>query len=499
MSISLRRGLPRVAGGEPWPPADAVGPALPEPAAASVAGASVVGASVAGASVAGVGDVGAAGVATMNVALRRGLPRVAGGPAWPEADSAQVPVRAYGETALAPAAALAETAAVPAVATEAVALRRGLPRVAGGPAWPEADSAQVPVRAYREDAPAPTAAPIAEPAPEAAAEPAAKPAAATPAAAPKPVAAPKSTAPAAPAAPKKLGWLKWLVGAVVLGVVAVVVARMVLGTGWGQGFVDKHPGTQPLPDDAPVGFPAWLSWAHFFNMFLMVLIVRTGLQVRNERKPEGYWAPRWAPSKKISLTLWLHQALDVLWVINGLVFYILLFATGHWVRIVPTSWDVIPNAVSAGLQYLSLDWPLENGWVHYNALQELAYFATVFIASPLAILSGLRMSSFWSEKWTRAGKVLTAPLARKIHFPVMIYFLVFIVVHVGLVLATGFRRNMAGMFAGRGSVDPSAYATDWTGVWVFLGAVVVIAVAWFLAKPRFVAPVAGATGKVSSR
>ena len=435
----------------------------------------------------------------MNVALRRGLPRVAGGPAWPEADSAQVPVRTYRENALAPAAALAETAAEPAAALETVALRRGLPRVAGGPAWPDVDTAQVPVRAYREDAPAPTAAPIAEPAPEAAAEPAAKPAAATPAAAPKPVAAPKSTAPAAPAAPKKLGWLWWLVGAVVLGVVAVVVARMVLGTGWGQGFVDKHPGTQPLPDDAPVGFPAWLSWAHFFNMFLMVLIVRTGLQVRNERKPEGYWAPRWAPSKKISLTLWLHQALDALWVLNGLVFYILLFSTGHWVRIVPTSWDVFPNAVSAGLQYLSLEWPLENGWVHYNALQELAYFTTVFIASPLAILSGLRMSSFWSEKWTRAGKMLTAPLARKIHFPVMIYFLVFIVVHVGLVLATGFRRNMAGMFAGRGSADPSVYATDWTGVWVFLGAVAVIAVAWFLARPRFVAPVAQATGKVSSR
>ena len=442
----------------------------------------------------------------MNVALRRGLPRVAGGPAWPEADSAQVPVRTYRETALAPAAALAETAAEPAVATEAVALRRGLPRVAGGPAWPDVDTAQVPVREY-------AATPVAEPALEAAAEPVAKPAAepvaepvaetqpapAAPTTAPKPAAAPKSAAAAAPAAPKKLGWLWWLVGAVVLGVVAVVAARMVLGTGWGQGFVDKHPGTQPLPDDAPVGFPAWLSWAHFFNMFLMVLIVRTGLQVRNERKPEGYWAPRWAPSKKISLTLWLHQALDVLWVINGLVFYILLFATGHWVRIVPTSWDVFPNAVSAGLQYLSLDWPLENGWVHYNALQELAYFATVFIASPLAILSGLRMSSFWSEKWTRAGKVLTAPLARKIHFPVMIYFLVFIVVHVGLVLATGFRRNMAGMFAGRGSVDPSAYATDWTGVWVFLGTVVVIAVAWFLARPRFIAPVAGATGKVSSR
>ena len=475
MNVALRRGLPRVAGGPAWPEVDSAQVPVRAYRETALAPAAALAETAA-----------VPAVATEAVALRRGLPRVAGGPAWPEADSAQVPVRTYRENALAPAAALAETAAEPAAALETVALRRGLPRVAGGPAWPEADTAHVPVRVY-------AAAPVAEPAPEAAAEPAAKPAAATPAA------APKSTAPAAPAAPKKLGWLWWLVGAVVLGVVAVVAARMVLGTGWGQGFVDKHPGTQPLPDNAPVGFPAWLSWAHFFNMFLMVLIVRTGLQVRNERKPEGYWAPRWAPSKKISLTLWLHQALDVLWVINGLVFYILLFATGHWVRIVPTSWDVIPNAVSSGLQYLSLDWPLENGWVHYNALQELAYFATVFIASPLAILSGLRMSSFWSEKWTRAGKVLTAPLARKIHFPVMIYFLVFIVVHVGLVLATGFRRNMAGMFAGRGSVDPSAYATDWTGVWVFLGAVVVIAVAWFLARPRFIAPVAGATGKVSSR
>ena len=451
MNISLRRGLPRTPGGEPWPPADAVGPALPEPA-------------VEPAEVAAPAEV-ATGVATMNVALRRGLPRLTGGPAWPEAESAQVPVREY--------------AAMPATETATETVTEPATETGTGPvAELAAESA-------------------AEPASQTQPAPAPKPAAPTPATAAKPAAA--NPAAANPAAPKKLGWLKWLVGVAVLGVVAVVAARMVLGTGWGQGFVDKHPGTQPLPDDAPVGFPAWLSWAHFFNMFLMVLIVRTGLQVRNERKPEGYWAPRWAPSKKISLTLWLHQALDVLWVINGLVFYILLFATGHWVRIVPTSWDVIPNAVSAGLQYLSLDWPLENGWVHYNALQELAYFATVFIASPLAILSGLRMSSFWSEKWTRAGKVLTAPLARKIHFPVMIYFLVFIVVHVGLVLATGFRRNMAGMFAGRGSVDPSAYATDWTGVWVFLGAVAVIAVAWFLARPRFIAPVAGATGKVSSR
>ncbi|WP_218157734.1 hypothetical protein [Saccharopolyspora shandongensis] len=28
-------------------------------------------------------------------------------------------------------------------------------------------------------------------------------------------------------------------------------------------------------------------------------------------------------------------------------------------------------------------WPTENGWVHYNALQQLAYFTTVFVAAAL--------------------------------------------------------------------------------------------------------------------
>ena len=51
----------------------------------------------------------------------------------------------------------------------------------------------------------------------------------------------------------------------------------------------------------------------------------------------------------------------------------------------PTSWDVFPNALSVLIQYLSLDWPAENGWVAYNGLQLIAYFVTVFIAAPLAL------------------------------------------------------------------------------------------------------------------
>src|SRR5699024_9852003 len=185
---------------------------------------------------------------------------------------------------------------------------------------------------------------------------------------------------------------------------AVFASRYFFSTEFGADFLNRYDGHSSLPENAPVGIPAWLGWQHFFNLFFMVLIIRTGLQIRYERKPSAYVTPRLS-KKKISLTMWFHLSLDILWVANGLIFIILLFVTGHWMRIVPTSWDVFPNALSAGLQFLTLDWPTENGWVNYNALQLLTYFTTVFIAAPLAIISGFRLSSFWSKKWTRASQL----------------------------------------------------------------------------------------------
>ena len=77
--------------------------------------------------------------------------------------------------------------------------------------------------------------------------------------------------------------------------------------------------------------------------------------------------------------------------------------------------------------------------------------------------------------------------------------MVFTVTHVALVLLTGMRRNLNAMFAARGSVDPAAYATDWTGTLVFLVALVFIALAYLAARPTVVAPVARLTGNVSNR
>lgn len=425
----------------------------------------------------------------MQIPLRRGLPRVTGGEPWPPAGTV-VDLDLSAEEAD-PTPDIPAPAAAPADAGGAelttVPVRRGLPRVPGGAPWPPVSETRVALAHAKSRETEP------EPEPEPQPAPAPQPAAQTPPA-PQPREMP---APAQPPAPRR-DWLRWVAGAVGVGFAlafCVLLARAIAATGWGADFLARYDGVQPLPADAPVGLPAWLNWAHFFNMFLMALIVSTGISVRTQRRPAAFWAPKNNPRAKISLTLWIHLVVDVAWVALGAVFYVLLFTTGQWVRIVPTSWETIPNAVSAGLQYLTLDWPLDNGWAHYNALQELTYFAVVFVAAPLAILSGARMSPWWPK----GVNVISIKAARAIHFPTMIFFVGFTVVHVALVVLTGMRRNLNAMFAARGSLDPAAFASDWTGTFVFAGALAVTALAVAAARPALVAPLARATGTVSNR
>ncbi|MER2133263.1 MAG: hypothetical protein ABS910_01135 [Arthrobacter sp.] len=295
-------------------------------------------------------------------------------------------------------------------------------------------------------------------------------------------------------------WIKlvWIIPAALLVLAGIVLAaRWLRETPAVQEFLLTYPGHSELPASAPVGLPAWVGWQHFLNSLLLLLIIRSGWLIRTRQRPVGSWTrnntglirTRNQP-KKISLDLWFHLSLDVLWVLNGLVFYILLFTTGQWMRLVPTSWDVFPNAASTALQYASLDWPMENGWVNYNSLQVLSYFSIVFIAAPLAILTGLRMSPSWPASAGRLNRAFPIEAARSLHYPVMLYFVLFIIIHVTLVLATEALRNLNHMYA-------ASDGTGWTGFWFFAASVVVMAAAWVAARPLFLRPVAALTGKVS--
>lgn len=269
----------------------------------------------------------------------------------------------------------------------------------------------------------------------------------------------------------------WLVpAALALLGIAILVTRTLRDSGALDGFLGRFDGTTELPSWAPVGFPAWLSWTHFLTGLFLLFIVRSGLLIRRRERPPVFVTRRndgplrtRRPPRRLGIHVWWHLAVDSLWVVNGVAYVVLLFVSGYWVRIVPLGWDVIPEAVSAGVQYLSLAWPVHDGWVHYNALQLLSYFATVFLAAPLAIVTGLRLSPVWRPEWP-VSRVFPESLARRVHLGVLWYFVAFTVVHVGLVLATGALRNLNHMYAGRDD-------DSWIGAGVFAASVVVMVVA----------------------
>lgn len=312
----------------------------------------------------------------------------------------------------------------------------------------------------------------------------------------------------------------WLVplGAAAL-VLSIAVVREMSGHAWFQEFIARYPGTAttyvtPVTD----GFPWWLRWQHFLNLLFMMFIIRAGVQIladhprlylRSGSTPDSEWmrlrgpvpADRrdsadaeavWTAKEdsvalpkhlglpgfrhSVGLARWWHFSFDLLWLVNGVVFVILLFGTGQWRRIVPNSLEVFPNAVSTALQYLSLDLPVNAGFATYNALQLLAYFVTVFIAAPLAFVTGLLQAPSVAGRLGTGAGLLNRQVARTVHFGVLVWMVLFIAMHTAMIFVTGFVGNVNHITLGTDT-------RSWAGVALYLAWMAVVVLFWIAASP----------------
>ncbi|MBO0733236.1 MAG: molybdopterin-dependent oxidoreductase [Methylocapsa sp.] len=277
-----------------------------------------------------------------------------------------------------------------------------------------------------------------------------------------------------------------------------------------QAFLKTYPGIAQAAPSVESGFPWWLQLQHFLNAFFMMFIIRAGIQILADH-PRLYWRRDCTPGTEwfrfqhpvpedqiwtakddsvtlpgwlgipglrhsIGLARWWHFSVDLLWVINGLVFYVLIFTTDQWLRLVPVTWDVFPNALSAAIQYASLNFPVDHGWTRYNGLQKLSYFITVFVAAPASIFSGLLQSPAISNRLGLLGTGLNRQAARSLHFLSFLWFVLFILAHGVMVFVTGIRQNTNHMFAG-------VENAGWVGFPIFLLSMAAIGFAWWAASP----------------
>lgn len=271
----------------------------------------------------------------------------------------------------------------------------------------------------------------------------------------------------------------------------------------------------------PIGFPMWLNLSHWVNFFFLILIIRSGLSILMDH-PRLYWNNGCTPgtdwirftplkepkdkswtakedSRYISPALGLpgyrhtigiarawHFLTVPFFILNGVVFIILLFYTNQWQRLVPVSWKIIPDSWSIFVHYATFNIPQEpNGFYHFNALQQLSYFGVVFILAPLAMLTGMAMSPAIENRFHWYPKLFgNRQAARSLHFLVMIAYVIFIVIHVVLVAATGLVRNMNHIVLG---TDES---NNLSGLCIGIGIIIVTTGFCFLAhwlswcKPR---------------
>ena len=274
----------------------------------------------------------------------------------------------------------------------------------------------------------------------------------------------------------------------------------------------------PVPVE--LGFPLAIRLTHAFNIVFLTLLVRSGIEIlgghpmlyfNDHCRPGSEWIRftskrmfrnrRWtAEDEKQPYTPWValpgsdnlglgrfwHFVAVIGWLLTGAIYLLALATSEQWQRLVPTSWTVLSQAWEAAMAYLRLDIPRPGN--PYNALQQLTYFALVFVLTPLQISTGLAMSPALAGRFPWFPRLFGGrQAARSLHFLGLVAVVTFTVHHIALVIAHGLRDGLAAIVLGVEAPTAPQHAVAIAIALAFLAGLIVLHV-WAtrrsLRKPR---------------
>jgi thiosulfate reductase cytochrome b subunit len=248
-----------------------------------------------------------------------------------------------------------------------------------------------------------------------------------------------------------------------------------------------------------------LRWMHWINLFCMLAMVGSGLQILNAH-PALYWGeashfdtpllaaeavrrdgelrgvtrigsaqfdttgmfgvsdnaqgravpavvPAWVMipgTRSLAGARRWHFFFAWAWVINGVLYLAWSLASRHLQRDLAMQrrdWRAIPRTIADHLRFRH---PLGDEAARYNPLQKLTYLVVIFVLAPLIILTGLAMSPQLDSilGWF-LQLVGGRQSARTLHFAAMALFVLFAIVHVVMVVYAGPVNEMRSMITGR--------------------------------------------------
>jgi thiosulfate reductase cytochrome b subunit len=139
-----------------------------------------------------------------------------------------------------------------------------------------------------------------------------------------------------------------------------------------------------------------------------------------------------------------------LFVINGLVYLIYSFASGHLTRDLAPRIRELRTIGESIAEHIRLRFPQGEEAKRYNVLQKLAYLLVVLLLLPLMLATGLAMSPGMDAAFPALLDVFGGrQSARSIHFVAASGMVLFVIVHIVMVLISGVWNNMRSMVTGR--------------------------------------------------
>ena len=266
--------------------------------------------------------------------------------------------------------------------------------------------------------------------------------------------------------------------------------------------------------------PVWLRVDHWLNLLFVTLIIRSGIEILATH-PKLYWnddsrpGSEWARfTRKVMPKNKLYDTMDeeedyspfislpghaqlglgrhwhffavIGWILVGLSYYILLFATGQWHRYWPASWSIFPEALKDIGIYMTFHLPPLLPGEHFDATQKLAYASVVFLLAPFQILTGAAQSPAVEARFPWYVRMWGGrQWARSLHFVGLVAFVGFIAIHLSMVFFWGWGKLTATMIFG------SVRNTNWATALSLLIIATVIAIhvaatLWSLRHPRSV-------------
>lgn len=205
---------------------------------------------------------------------------------------------------------------------------------------------------------------------------------------------------------------------------------------WGEVGNDLTPALFELPISRNYQHGGWGKTVPFFKT--------AGTPVSASRTYDIFNQNGWGRS--------LHFLAAWFLVITGLVYLLGGIFTGHfrnhiWLRAKEFSPQLFVRDL---INHLRMRIPPATGGPQYGLLQKLTYALVIFIALPLAVMTGLTMSPAITAAYPFLLKIFGgAQSARTIHFFASLMLELFLVVHVAMIIGSGFKQQIRSMTLGK--------------------------------------------------